>query len=66
VPRYTVFAHPRVLEFLKQLTEEEVKDRIKQTIEKLVDYPLSLREIYVEKVEGAERTFRVRIGRVFC
>ena len=33
-----------------------------EIIRKLVDYPLSLRELDVEKLEGAERTFRVRIG----
>ena len=48
---------------LKELRDEAVKERIKETLLKLVDYPLSLRELDVEKLEGAERTFRVRIGR---
>ena len=63
MPRYTVYAHKRVLKFLKELAEEGLKGRIKETIEKLADYPLSLREMDVEKLEGVERTFRVRIGR---
>jgi len=63
VPRYTVVAHKRVMKFLAELGEEALKDRIKETTRKLADYPLSLRELDVEKLEGAERTFRVRIGR---
>jgi hypothetical protein len=34
--------------------EEALKDRIKETIRKLADYPLSLRELDVEKLERAE------------
>lgn len=63
MPRYNVFAHKRVLKFLKDLAEEETKSKIKETIRKLADYPLTLREMDVEKLEGVERTFRVRIGR---
>ena len=63
MPKYTVVAHKRVIKFLAELGEEAPKERIKETIRKLVDYPLSLRELDVEKLEGAERTFRVRIGR---
>ena len=63
MPRYTVVAHKRVMKFLGELGEEALKDRIKETARKLADYPLSLRELDVEKLEGAERTFRVRIGR---
>jgi mRNA interferase RelE/StbE len=63
VPRYTVVAHKRVLRFLRELEEGTLKDRIKQAVKKLADYPLSLRELDVEKLEGLERAFRVRIGR---
>jgi mRNA-degrading endonuclease RelE of RelBE toxin-antitoxin system len=63
VPRYIVVAHKRVMKLLALLGEEALKERIKEIIKKLVDYPLSLRELDVEKLEGAERTFRVRIGR---
>jgi len=45
------------MKFLKELREETVKVRIKETLEKLSDYPLSLRELDVEKLQGAERTF---------
>jgi mRNA-degrading endonuclease RelE of RelBE toxin-antitoxin system len=51
------------MKLLALLGEEALKERIKEIIKKLVDYPLSLRELDVEKLEGAERTFRVRIGR---
>ena len=63
MPRYTVVAHRRVMRFLTELGDESIKERIKETLAKLVDYPLSLRELDVEKLQGAERTFRVRIGR---
>ncbi len=63
MPRYTVVAHKRVMKFLAELRDEALKERIKETMRKLVDYPLSLRELDVEKLEGAERTFRVRLGR---
>jgi mRNA-degrading endonuclease RelE of RelBE toxin-antitoxin system len=51
------------MKFMAGLAEQATKDRILDTLRKLVDYPLSLRELDVEKLEGAERTFRVRIGR---
>lgn len=62
MPSYTVIAHRRVLKFLKDLKDEQLKGRIKDVVEKLGDYPLSLRELDVDKLEGIERTFRVRIG----
>jgi mRNA interferase RelE/StbE len=63
VPKYTLFAHRRVIKFLAELGDEAIKERIKEAVQKLSDYPLSLRELDVEKLEGAERTFRLRIGR---
>jgi len=36
---------------------------MKQSIRKLAEYPLSLKELDVEKLQGVQRTFRVRIGR---
>lgn len=62
MPRYTVVAHKRVIKFLAQLGKEALKERIMGTIRKLVDYPLCLRELDVEKLEGTERTFRIRMG----
>jgi mRNA interferase RelE/StbE len=58
-----VVAHPRVQDFLTELRDEPLKERIRESIRKLADYPLSLRELDVEKLQGVERTFRVRIGR---
>jgi mRNA interferase RelE/StbE len=47
---------------LQSLQQEEVKTRIKQVIESLTEYPLCLRELDVQKMEGLERTFRLRVG----
>jgi hypothetical protein len=41
VPKYTVVAHKRVVKFLAELGDEALKERIKEAIRKLVDYPLS-------------------------
>jgi Trp operon repressor len=41
------------MKLLALLGEEALKERIKEIIKKLVDYPLSLRELDVEKLEGA-------------
>jgi hypothetical protein len=38
VPKYTVVAHKRVVKFLAELREEALKERIKETIRKLLDY----------------------------
>lgn len=62
MPRYRVFAHNRVLKSLRDLTDEALKARVREDIHKLADYPLPLREMDVEKLEGLERTFRARIG----
>ena len=53
MPRYIVVAHKWVMKLLALLVEEALKERIKEIIKKLVDYPLSLRELDVEKLEGA-------------
>ncbi|HUK27004.1 MAG TPA: type II toxin-antitoxin system RelE/ParE family toxin [Candidatus Acidoferrales bacterium] len=63
MPRYTVLVHPRVQDFLTELKDEKLKERMKQSIRKLAEYPLSLKELDVEKLQGVQRTFRVRIGR---
>ena len=63
MPRYTVLVHRRVLRFLEGLSDGTTKVKIKDATEKLVNYPLSLRELDAEKLQGAERTFRVRVGR---
>lgn len=38
--------------------DEKLKNKIKESIEKLVDYSLILRELDVKKLEGIERTYR--------
>ena len=63
MPRYIVVIHRRVQDFLTELREESIKERVKESIRRLTDYPLSLRELDVEKLQGIERTFRVRVGR---
>lgn len=50
MPRYTVIAHKRVMKFLAELREKALKERIKETLRKLVDYPLSLRELDVRSL----------------
>ncbi len=62
MPKYAVFMHNRVLKAIKELSDQNARDRVKEAIEKLGDYPLSLKELDVQKLEGIERTFRVRIG----
>ena len=42
---------------------KNLKLTIINAISKLEDYPLSLREMDVEKIRGLERTFRVRTGK---
>lgn len=49
--------------------DERIKARIEAAIYRLEEYPLSLKEMDVEKIMGLERTFKIRVGRdriVFC
>lgn len=63
MPKYQVIAHRRVLKFLSELTDKALKETIKVHIEKLQDYPLSLREMDTEKIKGEKNSFRLRIGK---
>jgi mRNA interferase RelE/StbE len=63
VPKYKVLAHRRVHRFIVDTKNENLKRSIIDTLTKLEDYPVSLREMDVEKVKGLERTFRIRIGK---
>lgn len=63
MPKYKVIAHRRVHKFISDLKDENVKNTIKDTLTKLENYPITLREIDVEKIKGLERTFRIRIGK---
>jgi len=62
MPEYRVLAHRRVLKFLKQLEDENLKNRLKETILRLKDYPVILRRLDVEKLENLEGGYRVRSG----
>ncbi len=56
MPRYKILIHRRVAKFLNSIMDEKLKNKVKESIEELVDYPLILRELDVEKLEGIERT----------
>jgi len=62
VSRYKILVHRRVVKFLKNSMDKKLKNRMKESIERLVDYPLILREFHVEKLEGIERAYRIRLG----
>jgi mRNA-degrading endonuclease RelE of RelBE toxin-antitoxin system len=63
VPKCSVIAHCRVYKFLKSLKDENLKHAVIQNIANLEDYPLSLRTMDIEKIQGLEKTFRIRIGK---
>jgi len=63
VPEYKVIAHRRVLKFISELKDENLKSMVKDALTKLENYPIILREMDVEKIKGLERTFRIRIGK---
>jgi len=59
---YKVLIHKRVIKSLEKITDKESKKRLKEAIYHLSDYPIILGNLDVEKLEGLERVFRVRIG----
>lgn len=61
MPKYKVIAHRRVHRFISDLKDEKLKNTIKDAITNLENYPLSLREMDVQKIKGLEKTFRIRI-----
>jgi mRNA interferase RelE/StbE len=63
VPKYKVIAHRRVHRFISDLKDENLKSIIKETLTKLENYPIILREMDVEKIKGLDKTFRIRIGK---
>lgn len=63
MPKYKVIAHRRVHKFISDLKDENFKNTIKDTLTKLENYPVTLREMDVEKIKGLEKTFRIRIGK---
>ena len=62
MPKFKVIAHRRVHKFLRRLMNEKIKNSIIEVIEKLEDYPFSLRGMDVQRVKGLKKTFRVRVG----
>jgi mRNA-degrading endonuclease RelE of RelBE toxin-antitoxin system len=62
VPKYKIVAHRNVFKFLTEVSDRALKKAFKEHIEKLEDYPLSLREMDVEMIRGVKNTFRLRIG----
>lgn len=63
MPKFKVIIHRRVYKFIQKIKDEKLKNKIKDIIVRLEDYPLVLREIDVEKIRGLEKTFRMRIGK---
>jgi mRNA interferase RelE/StbE len=63
VPKYKIVAHRNVFKFLNEVSDQTLKKAFKEQIEKLEDYPLSLREMDVEIIRGVKNSFRLRIGR---
>lgn len=59
MPKFKVIAHRRVHKFLSRLMNEKIKHSIIEVIEKLGNYPISLREMDVKKIKGLKKTFRV-------
>jgi len=62
MPEYKVLAHRRVLKFLKSLRDERLKARLKEALAELQNYPIALRRLDVEKLEGLKRAYRIRVG----
>ena len=63
MPKYKIVAHRNVFKFLNEVSDQTLKKAFKEQIEKLEDYPLSLREMDVEIIRGVKNSFRLRIGR---
>ncbi|MEM2154673.1 MAG: type II toxin-antitoxin system RelE/ParE family toxin [Nitrososphaeria archaeon] len=62
MPDFKVLAHKRVLKFLQNIKDDALKNRIKEVIIELEDYPMALRKLDIEKLEGLERCYRIRVG----
>jgi mRNA-degrading endonuclease RelE of RelBE toxin-antitoxin system len=60
VPEYKIVVHRNVFRFLNEVSDQALKKAIKEHIEKLEDYPLSLREMDVEIIRGVKNTFRFK------
>lgn len=49
MPKYKVIAHRRVHKFISNLKDENLKNTIKDALTKLENYPITLREMDVER-----------------
>lgn len=63
MPKYKVIAHRRVQKFISDVKDENLKSMVKDALTKLENYPITLREMDIEKIKGLEKTFRIRIGK---
>jgi len=63
VPNYKVIAHRRVHKFISNLKDPNLKNTVINTLTNLQNYPITLREMDVEKIKRLEKTFRLRIGK---
>lgn len=63
MPRYRVVAHRRVTRFLNGLDDEGQRQALIEAMESLEGYPVSLRKMDVAVIRGADKVFRVRVGR---
>jgi mRNA-degrading endonuclease RelE of RelBE toxin-antitoxin system len=57
---YRILVHRRVLKFLKNLKDEKLKNKFKEIIQELSNYPIVLKKFDVEKLEELERSYRIR------
>ena len=62
MPKFRVIAHRRVHKFLRTLRNERLKQTLIEAMERLEDYPVSLREMDVATIKGLKKTFRIRVG----
>jgi mRNA interferase RelE/StbE len=58
-----VVAHRRVQRFLNGLDDERQRRALVEAMERLEEYPVSLREMDVAAIKGGDRAFRIRVGR---
>ena len=59
MPEFKILAHKRVLKFLQSLKDEKIKNKFKEIILELENYPIALRRLDVEKLEGLEKSYRI-------
>ena len=52
MPKFKVIAHRRVKKSLRRLRNKKLRYEIIETMEKLEDYPISLREMDVEMIRS--------------